>query len=93
MNILTTAQTLQAINARLQRPITRQAFHQSVVPLLIERGDAEKLGAVIVVDGAAVPNWSAYMAWREAQIDAGALPSWHPYSIEEMEAHFHGEHD
>lgn len=93
MNVLTTAQALQAINARLQRPITRQAFWQSVVPLLIERGDAKKLGAVIVVDGAAVASWSAYMAWREAQIDAGALPSWHRYSIDEMEAHFHGEHD
>lgn len=93
MNLFTTTQALQVINASLQRPISRQAFHQSVVPLLIQRGDAQHLNLVVVVDGDAVPRWAAYMAWREKQIDSGALSTAHPYSIEEMEDHFLGAHD
>ena len=32
MNLFTTTQALQVINASLQRPISRQAFHQSAAP-------------------------------------------------------------
>lgn len=93
MNILSTAETLQAINARLQRPITRQAFAQSIAPLMLARGGARKLGGAIAFDGAAVAAWASYCEWREAQIAAGELPAKHAYSAQEMEAHFHGEHD
>jgi len=85
---------VQTINARLHRPITRQLFVQSLLPLLLERGDARRLSANgYAFDGDAVRNWAAYAAWREAQIAAGALPVKHPYSIAEMEDHFHGNLD
>ena len=93
MNILSTAETLQAINARLARPLTRQLLAQSIIPLMFARGDARKLGTAIAFDADAVRMWASYIAWREAQITAGALPPKHPYSIEEMEDHFHGQHD
>lgn len=90
MNILTTAQALEAINRRLQRPITRQLFHQSIIPLMLERGDAQKVGASIIVNGQWVGAWAEYIAWRETQIAAGKLPPKHPYSIDEMEELHHG---
>lgn len=93
MNILSTAEALACINARLARPITRQLFAQSIIPLMLARGDARKLGGAIAFDGSWISSWASYIAWREQQIAAGALPAKHPYSIEEMEAHFNGDHD
>lgn len=93
MNILSTQEALQAINAHLARPITRQLFSQSIIPLMLARGDARKLGGAIAFDGDAVRMWAAYCGWREAQIVAGTLPAKHPYSTQEMEDHFHGLHD
>ncbi len=91
MNILSTAQALATINARLAHPLTRQLFRQSIIPLMLKAGDAQSLGSAIVFDGNAVRNWASYIAWREAQITAGKLPAKHPYSIIEMEEHFHGQ--
>lgn len=85
MNILTTAQALKATVDRLQRPISRQLFAQSVIPLLLERGDAQKVGAAIIVSGEWLGSWANYIAWREQMIAAGKLPPKHPYSIDEME--------
>lgn len=93
MNILSTKEALAAINARLARPITRQLFAQSIIPLMLARGDARKLGTAIAFDADAVRMWASYIAWRETQIVAGALPAKHPYSVAEMEDHFHGQHD
>ena len=95
MNILSTAGALQAINASLKRPITRQLFAQSIIPLMLQCGDAQRIGQGhwLIVDGNAARNWASYIAWREAQITAGKLPPKHPYSIIEMEEHFHGQHD
>lgn len=93
MNILSTQEALQAINTRLQRPISRQLFAQSIIPLMLARGDARKLGGAIAFDGDAVWAWAAYIAWREAQIAAGALPAKHAYNVAEMEDHFNGLHD
>lgn len=94
MNILSTAEAVAAINARLHRPITRQAFVQSLLPLMLQRGDARRLGAAgYAFDADAVRAWASYAAWREAQITAGALIARHPYSIIEMEEHHHGQHD
>lgn len=90
MNIFTTAEALEAINRRLQRPISRSLFHQSIIPLMLERGDARSLGPVIAVDGDWLHAWAEYVAWREAQIDSGKLPPKHPYSILEMEELYHG---
>ncbi len=93
MNILSTSETLQAINSRLQRPLTRQLFAQSIIPLMLRRGDCRKLSTAIAFDGGAVRMWASYIAWREQAIAAGKLPPKHPYSIVEMEKHFHGDHD
>lgn len=90
MNILTTADALEAINRRLQRPISRSLFFQSVLPLMIARGDACNLGSVIAVDGDWLHAWAEYIAWRQTQIDSGKLPPKHPYSILEMEELYHG---
>lgn len=91
MNILSTQEALQTINSRLQRPITRQLFAQSIIPLMLARGDCRKLGGEHAFDGDWIGSWASYIAWREAQIAAGLLPVKHPYSVEEMEEHFHGE--
>lgn len=93
MNVLSTAEALAAINAGLARPITRQLFAQSIIPLMLARGDARKLGGAIAFDGGMIASWASYIAWREAQITAGALPAKHPYSVEDMEADFNGDHD
>ena len=90
MNILSTREALDLINQRLQRPISKQAFHQSIVPLMIRRGDARKLSVDTAIDGEWLHAWAAYIAWREQQIDAGLLPSKHTYSIQEMEDLYHG---
>lgn len=89
MNIITTAQALEAINKRLRRPITRQAFHRSIVPLMIERQDAQAMGNMIIIDGEWLPAWASYIADRQRRIDAGELPAKSPYSIADMEDHFH----
>ena len=89
MNIITTAQALEAINNGLQRPITRQAFHRSIVPLMIERGDAQAMGNMIIVDGQWLSAWASYIAHRQRCIDAGELSAKSPYSIADMEEHFH----
>lgn len=91
MNILSTAEALAAINARLAKPLTRQLFAQSIIPLMLARGDARKLGTAIAFDADAVRMWASYIAWREQAIAAGKLPPKHPYSIIEMEEHFHGQ--
>lgn len=93
MNILSTQEALQVINRNLRRPITRQLFAQSIIPLMLARGDARKLGQAIAFDGSWINAWASYIAWREAQITAGALPVKHPYSVEDMEAYFNGDHD
>lgn len=94
MNILSTAEAVAAINARLHRTITRQAFVQSLLPLMLQRGDARRLGAAgYAFDAEAVRQWATYCVWREAQIAAGALISRSPYSIHDMEDHLHGLHD
>lgn len=90
MNILTTSTTLQRINARMLHPISRALFEQSIRPLMVARGDAQQVGATWIYDGAWVPAWIDYLAWREAQIEAGKLPPKSPYSVADMEALFHG---
>lgn len=84
MNILTTAEALEIINRDLQRPITRQLFHQSILPLMLERGDARRLGRDTAVDGTEIICWAHYVAWRQRKIDAGELSSKHPYTIDEF---------
>lgn len=94
MNILSTAEALAAINARLARPISRQAFAHSIIPLMLARGDCRRLGSAgYAFDADAVRMWASYCEWREAQIASGKLPPKHPYSTVEMEDHLHGEHD
>lgn len=90
MNILTTAEALQAINGRLQRPISKSLFFQSILPLMLKRGDARRVGAaVVIVDGAWIHTWANYIAWRQQQIAERRLPPKHPYSIQEMEELYH----
>lgn len=93
MNILPTAQALERINARLNHPISRALFEQSIRPLMVERGDAQQVGATWLFDGQWIGAWAEYLAWREGQIEAGRLPPKSPYSIADMEALFHGHID
>ena len=44
MNTLPTLTALERINSRLITPISRQAFEQSLRPLMAQRGDAAKHG-------------------------------------------------
>jgi len=60
MNILSTQEALQIINARLKRPISKQLFRQSILPLMLARDDARKLNVDTAIDGAWLPAWAAY---------------------------------
>jgi beta-lactamase class D len=94
MNILSTAEALEALNKRLQRPMSRALFHQSVVPALLSSGYAKSLGTATAIDGEAWSGWwVGYIALREQKIAAGEWLSNRPYSAEDAEDFRDGHYD
>lgn len=86
MNIIGTTEALQALNKRLQRPITRQALSQSILPELLRAGYAQRLGRSVIIDAEAWSAWWInYIAFRERKITAGDWLSNRPYSGKEAE--------
>ncbi|MBK8772615.1 MAG: hypothetical protein IPM06_19620 [Rhizobiales bacterium] len=72
MNILSTAEALESLNKRLQKPITRQLFAQSIAPVLVATGYARKIGRDLAIDGDAWSGWwVGYLALRERKIADG----------------------
>lgn len=86
MQILSTAAALEALNQRLQRPISRQAFTQSVAPELVRSGAAVLIGHTYVIDAEAWTEWLEYIVERERRIESGAWVSNRPYSLADMQA-------
>lgn len=67
--------------------ISKQAFHQSVLPLMIERGDAEKLlGRDWAIDPVAFKQWVQYANARRERMDSGEWSQRRPWSLEDLEA-------
>lgn len=94
MNILSTTEALQLLNQRLQRPISRQLFSQSIVPELLRTGYARKLDRDIAIDGEAWRGWwIGYIALREQRIDAGEWTKSRAYSADEAEMYRDGIYD
>lgn len=91
MNALPTATVLARINARLERPISRALFEQSIRPAMAAGGYAEKIGSTWIFDGDWLPMWLDYLADRERRIQAGELPPKSPYSALDAEIIFHGQ--
>jgi hypothetical protein len=86
MNVIGTVEALEALNKRLQKPISRQLFAQSIAPVLLATGYAKQIGGVTVIDGEAWAGWwIGYIAFRERKITAGDWTKVHPYSAAEAE--------
>lgn len=86
MPLINASHTFDLINRRLQKPISRAAFYQSVLPVMIEAGDATRLAKDTILDQAAAERWAAYMQAREAKILAGEWSSKRPYSVADLQA-------
>ena len=95
MNVLSTTEALELLNERLQRPLTRQLFWYSILPVLLESGYARRISAkAVAIDGEAWRGWwCGYIAFRERKIDAGKWPSSRPYSAVEAECWRDGVYD
>lgn len=79
MNILTTTEAADRLG------VTRQAFHQSILPLLIGRGEARHLGRAWAIDGKDWLMWELYAATRHNLIEAGIWMARRPWSIRDMD--------
>jgi hypothetical protein len=86
MNVIGSVEALEALNKRLQKPISRQLFSQSIQPELIRTGYAELVAGTTVIDGEAWQGWwVGYISFRERKIAAGDWLSNRPYSAAEAE--------
>lgn len=94
MNILSTTEALESLNKRLQKPITRQLFAQSLAPILVKSGYARKVGRDLAIDGDAWSGWwIGYLALRERRIADGTWTAKRPYSAAEAEDFRGGSYD
>ena len=94
MNVIGTTEALEALNKRLQKPISRQLFSQSIQPELLRTGYAKQIGSVTVIDAEAWRGWwIGYIAFRERKITAGEWTKVHPYSAAEAEDYRDGVFD
>lgn len=57
MNVTGTVEALEALNQRLQKPISRQLFSQSIQPELLRTGYAKLIAGTTVIDGEAWRGW------------------------------------
>lgn len=94
MNVTGTVEALEALNQRLQKPISRQLFSQSIQPELLRTGYAKLIAGTTVIDGEAWRGWwIGYIEMREKKIDAGEWLSNRPYSASEAEEYRDGVFD
>jgi hypothetical protein len=89
--ILTEAEALAKVNEYLAQyelaPVTRQAWGQSIRPLLEKEGDAETSGGKRgqwFYDGAQLWRWKEYIAKRAVLIQLGQWSKMRPFSAEDM---------
>ena len=94
MNVIGSVEALEALNKRLQKPISRQLFSQSIQPELLRTGYATQVGGTTVIDGEAWAGWwIGYIEMREKKIAAGEWLANRPYSAEEAEGYRDGVFD
>ena len=94
LNVLSTTEALELLNEQLQRPLTRQLFWYSILPVLLKTGYARRISAkAVAIDGEAWRWWVGYIAYRERKIDAGKWSSSRPYSAVEAECWRDGVYD
>lgn len=84
MDVIGSKEAIAELNRRLQRPISRQLFSQSIAPVLIEAGVAQMAGRSLVIDALAWQDWIEYIVERERKISAGEWSIVRPYSIEDQ---------
>lgn len=94
MNIIGAVEALESLNKRLQKPVSRQLFSQSIAPVLLASGYAKLVGGVTVIDGEAWAGWwIGYIAFRERKITEGEWGASRPYSAAESEDFRDGVYD
>ena len=72
MNAIRSTEALKFINKRLKKPINKDVFNRSIIPLMEQAGHARRNGPRLpaFVDGDKLEQWIAYLLHREQQIDA-----------------------
>lgn len=81
----TTAEVIASLSEGLATPITRQLFEQSIRPLMVETGDAQKHGGTWLFKIKDLWQWRIYLQGRQSMIERGRWASNRPYSIQDME--------
>lgn len=91
MQLLTVTTAVQRLAAR-GVTLTDQTFRDSLLPHMLERGDAQKLAtgskgsrSLIVIDGSTWWEWETYLDARARLIAAGVWTATRAYSVEDCE--------
>jgi hypothetical protein len=87
VNLLTTTETAERLG------VTRQAFHNSILPLLIQEGHAQKIGRYWVIDGKMFWQWEDYATTRQNLIEAGIWIARRPWSRDDYLAITSGQYE
>lgn len=87
MNLLTSTEAAERLN------VTRQAFHQSILPLLIEEGDAQKFAGVWLINRDTFWQWEDYAVTRRNLIKAGTWIARRPWSRKDYLAITSGQYE
>jgi hypothetical protein len=65
--------------------MSRQGFSATILPLLIQRGEAQRIGRSWVVEDRQWWQWKLYAATRRHLIAAGVWTPKRPWSVEDCE--------
>lgn len=84
MSHITTSEAAERIG------VSRQAFHKSILPLLIQRGEARQFGRQWAIDVEGFWMWWIYATVRKNLIVAGVWAARRPWSIDDMYECVHG---
>lgn len=72
------------LEARLEKPISRQLLYQSVKPVMVDAGDLRQYPRYSTFRRSALERWAYYMNSRQRKIDSGEWQSKRPYSVEDL---------
>lgn len=84
MNLLTPNEAAKRLG------VSRQAFHQSLLPLLAQRGEARQFGRQWAIDGKDFWMWEIYATTRKNLIEAGIWIARRPWSVDDLDECVHG---
>lgn len=81
--MVTTSEALARLTERAGA-ITRQLFAQSIRPLMVKRGDAERHGKTWLYRDASLGPWGEYLRARRERVRSGEWMRTRPYSLEDF---------